>query len=87
MDSGVIEWRFDCDESSEAAKEVFDGVMNRDWLSEHGIAPFDSDGAWGAVMKQLSELKEPCVLTVIRVTEPNPRWDLFQENLMKGNEK
>ncbi len=87
MDSGVIEWRFDCDEASESAREVFDRVMDRGWLLEHGISPFDSDAAWEEVMKRLSDLKEPCVLTVVRITEPNPRWDLFQENLMKGNEK
>jgi len=87
MDSGVIEWCFDCDEASEKAREVFDGVMNRDWLLGHGIHPFDSDAAWKEVMKQLSLLREPCVLTVIRITEPNPKWDLFQANLIKGSEK
>ena len=87
MISGVIEWSFDCDEASESAREVFDRVMDRGWLLEHGISPFDSDAAWEEVMKRLSDLKEPCVLTVVRITEPNPRWDLFQENLMKGNEK
>ena len=87
MDSGVIEWRFDCDESSEAAKEVFDRVMNRDWLLEHGISPFDSDAAWEEVMKQLSDLREPCVLTVVRVAESNLGWDLFFTNIIKRGEK
>jgi len=84
---GVVEWRFDCDEASESAKEVFSTVMDYGWLQRHGIHPFDTEAAWEEVMKRLSDLKEPCVLTVVRITEPNPRWDLFQENLMKGNEK
>ena len=87
MISGVIEWSFDCDEASESAREVFDRVMNRDWLLEHGISPFDSDAAWEEVKKQLSHLREPCLLTIIRVAEPNPAWDSFQANLMKGSEK
>jgi len=87
MISGVIEWRFDCDEASEKANEVFDTVMNREWLREHGIDPFDDDAAWAEVMKRLSDLREPCVLTIIRVAKPNPAWDSFQANLMKGSEK
>ena len=87
MDSGVIEFRFNCDEASEKANELFDKVMNRDWLLEHGIDPFDTDGAWEEVKKQLSHLREPCLLTIIRVAEPNPAWDSFQANLMKGSEK
>ena len=87
MISGVIEWRFDCDEASEKANEVFDTVMNREWLREHGIDPFDDDAAWEEVKKQLSHLREPCLLTIIRVAEPNPAWDSFQANLMKGSEK
>lgn len=70
MDSSVIEWRFCCDKASESAREVFDRVMNRDWLLEHGIHPFDSDAAWEEVRKHLAHLREPCgVLTAIRVTE------------------
>lgn len=87
MDSAVFEWCFKCDKASQRANELFDKVMDRGWLMEHGISPFDTDAAWEEVMKRLSDLKESCVLTVVRVTEPNPRWDLFQENLMKGNEK
>jgi len=87
MGSGVIEWCFDCDQASEAANDVFDTVMDRDWLLEHGIHPFDTDAAWEEVMKQLSHLREPCLLTIIRVAEPNPAWDSFQANLMKGSEK
>ena len=87
MDSSVIEWRFNCDEASEKAREVFDRVMNRDWLLEHGIAPFDSDAAWEEVKKQLSHLREPCLLTLIRVAEPNLAWVSFQANLMKRGEK
>ncbi len=87
MDAMVIEWCFDCDQSSEAANDVFDTVMNREWLLEHGIHPFDTDAAWEEVKKQLSHLREPCLLTIIRVAEPNPAWDSFQANLMKGSEK
>ncbi len=87
MDAMVIEWCFDCDQASEAANDVFDTVMNRDWLWEHGISLFDSDAAWEEVMKQLSDLREPCVLTIIRVAKPNTAWDLFQANLMKGSKK
>jgi hypothetical protein len=61
--------------------------MNREWLLEHGIHPFDTDAAWEEVKKQLSHLREPCLLTIIRVAEPNPAWDSFQANLMKGSEK
>jgi hypothetical protein len=87
MDAMVIEWCFDCDQASEAANDVFDTVMNREWLLEHGIHPFDTDAAWEEVKKQLSHLREPCLLTIIRVAEPNPAWDSFQANLMKGSEK
>ena len=87
MISGVIEWCFVCDEASESAREVFDRVMNRDWLLEHGIHSFDTDAAWEEVMKQLSHLREPCLLTIIRVAEPNPAWDSFQANLMKGSDE
>lgn len=87
MDSGVIEWCFNYDEASEKAREVFDRVMNRDWLLEHGIDPFDSDAAWEEVKKQLSHLREPCLLTIIRVAEPNSAWDSFQANLMKGSDE
>jgi len=87
MDAMVIEWCFDCDQASEVANDVFDTVMNREWLLEHGIHPFDTDAAWEEVKKQLSHLREPCLLTIIRVAEPNPAWDSFQANLMKGSEK
>ena len=87
MDLGVIEWCFNCDEASKRANELFDKVMDRGWLLEHGIPPFDSDAAWEEVVKQLSDLGEPCVLTITRVTKPSPSWDLFQANLMKGSEK
>ncbi len=83
MGSGVLEWCFDCDQASEAANDVFDTVMNREWLLEHGIHPFDTDAAWEEVKKQLSHLREPCLLTIIRVAEPNPAWDSFQASLMK----
>ena len=56
MISGVIEWRFNCDEASEVANEVFDTMMNRDWLREHSINLFDNDAVWGEVMKQLSQV-------------------------------
>lgn len=87
MDAMVIEWCFDCDQASEAANDLFDTVMDRRWLLEHGIHPFDTDAAWEEVKKQLSHLREPCLLTIIRVAEPNPAWDSFQANLMKGSEK
>lgn len=87
MDVMVIEWCFDCDQASEAANDLFDTVMDRRWLLEHGIHPFDTDAAWEEVKKQLSHLREPCLLTIIRVAEPNPAWDSFQANLMKGSEK
>ncbi len=87
MDAMVIEWCFDCDQASEAANDVFDTVMNREWLLEHGIHPFDTDAAWEEVKKQLSHLREPCLLTIIRVAEPNPSWDSFLANLMKGSGK
>jgi len=87
MDLGVMEWGFNCDEASEGAREVFDRVMERGWRLEHGIDPFDDEAAWEEVMKQLSQLRERCLLTVIRVTKPNLRWDLFQANLLKGSEK
>lgn len=76
MDSGVIEFRFNCDEASKKANELFDKVMNRDWLLEHGIAPFDTDGAWEEVSKQLSHIGERHVLNVTRIVgHPNSRWD------------
>jgi hypothetical protein len=87
MDAMVFEWCFDCDQASEAANDLFDTVMDRRWLLEHGIHPFDTDAAWEEVMKQLSHLREPCLLTIIRVAEPNPAWDSFQANLMKGSDE
>jgi len=87
MDAMVIEWCFDCDQASEAANDLFDTVMDRRWLLEHGIHPFDTDAAWEEVKKQLSHLREPCLLTIIRVAEPNPAWDSFQANLMKGSDE
>jgi hypothetical protein len=87
MISGVIEWSFDCDKASENAREVFDRVMNRDWLREHGISLVDIDAAWEELVKQLLTLGEPCVVTVIRVNEPNWKWDLFFTNLINRGEK
>lgn len=87
MDAMVFEWCFDCDQASEAANDLFDTVMDRRWLLEHGIHPFDTDAAWEEVKKQLSHLREPCLLTIIRVAEPNPAWDSFQANLMKGSDE
>ena len=76
MDSSIIEWRFDCDRASESAREVFNMVIDRGWLLEHGIHPFDDDAAWEEVRNRLSHLKEPCgVLTAIRITEGNATTD------------
>jgi len=87
MNSEVIEWCFKCDEASERANELFDKVMNRTWLLERGIDPFDSDAAWEEVRKQLFDLRERCVLTVIRIGEPNLGWNLFITNLTGGSER
>ena len=68
MDSAVLEWCFKCDKASQRANELFDKVMNRAWLLEHGIHPFDTDAAWEEVRKHLSRLGEPSVLTATRIT-------------------
>ena len=86
MDLGVIEWGFKCDEASKRANELFDKVMDRDWLLQHGIHPFDTDTAWVEIEKQLSHLGESCLLTVTRATKPNARWDSFVANLVQGGE-
>ena len=75
MDAMVLEWCFDCDQASEAANDVFDTVMDRGWLLEHGIHPFDTDAAWEEVRKHLSRLGEPSVLTAIRITQGNATAD------------
>ena len=67
MNSVVIEWCFKCDEASEKANELFDKVMNRDWLLRHGIPPFDIDAAWEEVSKRLSHICERHVLNVTRI--------------------
>jgi hypothetical protein len=86
MDLGVIEWSFNCDEASKNANDLFSKVMNRGWLLQKGIHPFDIDAAWAEVEKQLSQLGEPCVLTVTRATKPSALWDLFIANLTRGDE-
>lgn len=76
MNPVVIEWRFKCDEASKRANELFDNVMNRDWLLEHGIAPFDIDAAWEEVSKRLSPMGERHVLNITRIVgQPNARRD------------
>ncbi len=86
MISGVTEWRFDCDEASEKANEVFDTVMNRDWLREHGIDPFDYDAAWAEVMKRLPEVTKRSPVTRVRIREGkvNPCWDNLWTGLVTG---
>jgi hypothetical protein len=88
MISGVIEWRFDCDEASKQARETFDKVMNRDWLREHGIGPFDDDGAWQEVMKQLTKVTNRSPVTIVRLreAEANPCWDLLWQRIFTGGE-
>lgn len=88
MISGIIEWRFDCNEASEKVNEVFDTVMNRDWLREHGIGPFDDDGAWEEVMKQLSQVTKRSPVTVVRIREgdTNLCWDSLWAELLTGGE-
>lgn len=72
MNSEIIEWCFDCEEASEAAREIFDRVMNTGWLLEHGIHPLNSDAAWEEVRKHLLHLGERCgVLTSIGITQVN----------------
>lgn len=87
MIPGVLEWCFDYGGASEIARALFDKVMNRDWLREQGISLVDSDAAWEELVKQLSTLGEPCVVTVIRISEPNWKWDLFCTNLIKRGGK
>ena len=82
MDARVIEWSFNCDEASESAKEVFDEVIGR-----HGPL-VDIDAEWEELYNQLSDLREPCVLTVSRPAhQQNPRLDLFIANLVKRIKK
>ncbi len=93
MDAMVIEWCFDCDQASEAANDLFNTVMDRRWLLEHGIHPFDTDAAWEEVRKHLSRLGEPSVLTAIRITQGNATadeqrgiWAIIWE-ILTGGEK
>ena len=86
MDLGVIEWCFNCDEASKRANDLFDKIMDRDWLLQHGIHPFDIDAAWAELEKQLAHLREPCLLTVTRATKPNASWDSFVANLVRGGD-
>lgn len=86
VDLGAIEWSFDCDEASKKANDLFSEVMDRDWLIQHNIHPFDMDAAWTELKKQLSYLREPCVLNVTRAMKPNASWDSFVVNLVIGSE-
>lgn len=89
MISGVIEWQFDCDEASQEAREVFDRVMNRDWLREHGIHPFDTEAIWVELDKQLSQVTKRSPVTRVRISEgePNSWWDSFWTGLVIGGEQ
>jgi len=89
MDSGVIEWCFNCDEASEKAREVFDRVMNRDWLLEHGIHPFCTEAVWAELDRQLSQItkRSPVTRVRIREAEPNPCWDNLWTGLAIGGEE
>ena len=82
MDLDVLEWCFNCDEASKKANDIFNKVMDRNWLAHHGIHPFDLDAAWVELERQLEQLREPCVLTVTRATEMNASWNSFVANLM-----
>ena len=86
MISGVTEWRFDCDEAFEKANEVFDTVMNREWLREHGIDPFDDDAAWTEVMKRLPEVMKRSPVTLVRIREgdANRCWDTLWTEIVTG---
>jgi len=89
MISGIIEWCFDCDEASESAREVFDRVMNRDWLREHDIHPFDTDAIWAELDKQLSQVTKRSPATRIRIREgdTNLCWDTLWTELATGGEQ
>jgi hypothetical protein len=89
MISGIIEWRFNCDEASETARKVFDKVMNYDWLREHGIQPFDSTAAWEEAMRQLSQVTKRSPVTRVRIREGkvNPCWDNLWTGLVTGGEQ
>lgn len=89
MISGIIEWCFNCDEASETAREVFDRVMNYDWLREHGIHPFDTDAIWAELEKQLSKVSKQSPVTKVRIREgdANLRWDTLWTELVTGGEQ
>ncbi len=79
MNSGVIEFRFDCDEASEGAEEIFNRMMGVDCLL----------GDWDAVYKELSKQirqvtkRSPLTVVRIREAEPNPCWGSLWANLLK----
>ena len=75
MNAMVIEWSFDCDQASDAANAAFDTVMNRDWLLEHGIHPFDTDVAWEEAKKHMLYLGESSVLTNTKIIQGNATTD------------
>ena len=83
---GVVEWRFDCDEASESAKEVFSTVMDYGWLQRYGIHPFDTEAIWAELDRQLSQVSKRSPVTRVRLSEgePTPCWDNFWKSLMTG---
>ncbi len=88
MDSDVIEWAFYCDEASGGANSLFGRVMNRDWLLEHNISPWDSNSAWSEVRKQLLDLGESSTLTVISSGyQLNRKWILFWRSILKEHKR
>ena len=93
MNSGIIEYCFHYDEASQAAKEVFDRVMSRDWNLDHGIHPFDIDAVWAEVAKQLSYIGNRASLTLTRISlgdvardEEQHIWSKLYQ-LLAGGEK
>jgi len=93
MNSEIIVWSFHYDEASEAGREVFDKVMDRGWLLEHGIHPFDMDAAWAEVAKQLSHIGDRAFLNLTRISPGNATRDEQQHiwsklyQLLVGGEK
>lgn len=86
MISGIIEWRFNGDEASPEQREIFDTVMNYDWLAKHGIHMFDTEAIWAELDKQLSQALERSPVTKFRLTEgeSNPCWDNLWTGLVIG---
>jgi len=80
---GIVEWRFDCDEASDIAKEVFNRVIGVDRF------PVDLDADYGELSEQLHQVTKRSPVTIVRIREgeANFYWDNLWTELIIGGEQ